>query len=246
MLLIKENGVTFRWHYRLQLRGFYSFDRQHTSFYINSQDKVDEALGNDEVIIQSNLIRKSITPEDILRDYLTENETISTSLPFQYDSQSSSEPRTLLDAWEAAIRDGVKKGTFGIGDKISDEITLRAFRQDPLTIALDDNEVLIHASLCTQLIVEPPRPDPPDSSESPESGEGVDPLPNESPKKIISIRFTLPQGKVSNVAQHLNQLQTSFQNMQIELKASDGEISREAYEEFKEKFRELDIEIEEV
>ena len=44
MLLIKENGVTFRWHYRLQLRGFYSFDRQHTSFYINSQDKVDEAL----------------------------------------------------------------------------------------------------------------------------------------------------------------------------------------------------------
>ena len=207
---------------------------------------LEVTLGNDEVIIQSNLIKESITPEDILRDYLTENETISTSQPFQYDSQSSSEPRTLLDAWEAAIREGVKKGTFGIGDKIGDEIALRAFRQDPLTIALGDNEVLIHASLCTQLIVEPPRSDPSDSGESPENGEGVDPLSNESPKKTIGIRFTLPQGKVSNVAQLLNQLQSKFQNMQLELKASNGEISQGAYEELKDNLRALGIEIEEV
>ena len=66
------------------------------------------------------------------------------------------------------------------------------------------------------------------------------------PRKSIGIRFTLPQGKVSNVAQHLNQLQANFQNMQIELKASDGEISEEAYEEFKENLRALGIEIEEI
>ena len=65
-------------------------------------------------------------------------------------------------------------------------------------------------------------------------------------RKVIDIRFTLPQGKVSNVAQYISQLQTSFQNMQIELKASDSEISSDTYEELKEKFLELGIEIKEV
>ena len=173
-------------------------------------------LDNDEVIIQPKLIRESITPEDILHDYLTKNETISTSHPFEYNPQSTNEPRPLREAWETAIREGVRKGTFGIGDKTDDEITLRAFRQELSTITLGDNEILIQASRCTELIVEPPRPDPPDESEGvapPDDGE-VDPLPGGDPKKTISIRFTLPQGKVSNVAQHLNQLHSNFQNMQ--------------------------------
>ena len=205
-------------------------------------------LDNDEVIIHPKLIRESITPEDILHDYLTKNETISTSHPFEYNPQSTNEPRPLREAWETAIREGVRKGTFGIGHKTGDEITLHAFRQELSTITLGDNEILIQASRCTELIVEPPRLDPPDESggvNPPDDGE-VDPLPGGEPKKTISIRFTLPQGKVSNVAPYLSQLQSNFQNMQLELKASDGEISQNTYDEFKENLRELGIEIEEV
>ena len=205
-------------------------------------------LTDAEVIIQPNLIRESITPEEILHDYLKENETISTSLPFQYNPQSANEPRPLRDVWESAIREGVQKGTFGIGDNIDDETVLRAFRQEVSTITLSDNEVLIHPSLCTELIVEPPRPDPPDGSEDvdiPDDGTD-DSLPDGESKKTIGIRFRLPQGKVSNVAPYLSQLQSNFQNMQLELKASDGEISQDAYDEFKENLRELGIEIEEV
>ena len=211
---------------------------------------LEVTLSNDEVIIQPNLIRENITPEDILQDYLAENETISTSQPFQYNPQSANEPRSLRSAWEMAVREGIQKGTFGIGDKMGDEIIPRAFMQEPPAITLNDNEVLIQASLCPGLIAHPPQPDLVPTGNQ---GGTVTPSPKPGPtstaglpRKAIGIRFTLPQGKVSNVAQHLNQLQTSFQNMQIELKASDGEISREAYEEFKEKFRELDIEIEEV
>ena len=205
-------------------------------------------LSNDEVIIQSNLTRENITPEDILQEYLQENDAISTSQPFQYNPQSVNQPRPLRGIWEAAIREGFRKGTFGIGDKIDDKIIPRAFMQEPPAIVLGNNEVLIQASLCTGLIVEPLRPDPPDDGKSvnpPDDGR-IDPLPGGNPKKEISIRFTLPQGKVSNVAQHLNQLQSNFQNTQLELKAFNGEISQDAYEEFKEKFRELGIEIEEV
>ena len=69
MLLIKENGVTFRWHYRLQLRGFYSFDRQHTSFYINSQDKVDEALATNIGVTSIKYVKYiDESPDDIFSD----------------------------------------------------------------------------------------------------------------------------------------------------------------------------------
>ena len=195
-------------------------------------------LTDPEVIIQPSLIRENITPEEILHDYLKENETISTSLPFQYNPQSTNEPRPIRDVWETAIREGVRKGTFGLGEKIGDETIPRVFRQELSTITLGDNEILIQASLCTDLIVEPPRLDPP-IVEPPR----LDPP---EPKKTIDIRFTLPQGKVSNMAQHLNQLQANFQNMQIELKASDGKISQDAYDEFTENLRALGIEIEEV
>lgn len=206
-------------------------------------------LSNDEVIIQPNLIRENITQEDILRDYLMENEAISTSQPFQYDPQSTNDSRPLRDTWEAAIREGIQKGTFGLGDKLGDELIPRVFMQEPSTIALSDNEVLIQASLCTRVIVEPASSNPPETDENinPPDNEGrVYPPPSGESKKAIGIRFTLPQGKVSDVAPYLNQLQSNFQNMQLELKATNGEIPLEAYEELKEKFEELGIDVEEV
>ena len=205
-------------------------------------------LDSDEVIIHPKLIRESITQEDILHNYLTENETISTSHPFEYDPQSTNEPRPLREAWETAIREGVRTGTFGLGEKIGDEIIPRVFRQELSTITLGDNEILIQASLCTRLIVEPPPSDPPDGSEDVDTpDDGTDSsLPDRESKKAISIRFTLPRGKVSDVAPYLSQLQSNFQNMQLELKASNGEISPDAYEELKENLRALGIEVEEV
>ena len=207
-------------------------------------------LDNDEVIIHSDLIRENITPEDILKEYLKEDESISTSQPFKYNPQVTNKPKPLRDTWEQAIREGIQKGTFGIGDKMGDELIPRVFIQEPPVITLNDNEVLIQTSLCPGLIAHPPQPDlvptgnpggvvPPPPKSGPTSAAG-------GPKKAIGIRFTLPQGKVSNVAPYISQLQANFQSMQIELKASDGEISSDTYEKLKEKFLELGIEIEEV
>ena len=204
-------------------------------------------LDNNEVIIHPDLIRENITSEDILKEYLKENEAISTSQPFKYNPQVTNDPKPLRDTWEQAIREGIQKGVFGIGEKIGDEVIQHPFKQEPPAITLDDNEVLIHASLCTGLIAHPPQPDlvptgNPGGVMPPKSG----PTSAGLPRKAIGIRFMLPQGKVSNVAPYISQLQASFQNMQIELKASDGEISSDTYEELKEKFLELGIEIEEV
>ena len=88
-----------------------------------------------------------------------DNKAVSTSQPFQYNQQSINEPRALRDTWTEAIREGIQKGTFGIGDKLGDELIPRAFREEPPAITLNDNEVLIQASLCTGLIAHPPQPD---------------------------------------------------------------------------------------
>ncbi len=213
-------------------------------------------LDNNEVIIHPNLIQENITPEDILNHYLQDNDTISTSIVFQYNPQSSNEPRPCLNMWKSAIQEGVKKGTFGIGTKVDDKPIPSAFRQEPSSITWGDSEVLIRAAIC-ELIFEPPPSDLSDEGEDVDipHDDADDPLPDPttndednvpSPKKTIGIKFTLPQGKVSNIAQHLNQLQAKFQNMQLELKTSDGEISQDAYEELKENLRELGTEIEEV
>lgn len=200
------------------------------------------ALDNNEVIIQPNLIRENITPEDILHEFLKDNEAISTNLPFQYDPQSTNQPRPLLDTWKSAIREGIKNGTFGIGNKADEEITPRSSMQEPLTITLDENEVIIKASLIPDFIVEPPV-DPTDDRKNTEKDKKND---RQASKKTIDVRFKLPQGKVSNVAQYLNQLQSKFQDMRLELNASEGEISQDAYEELKENLRELGTEIEEI
>lgn len=199
-------------------------------------------LDTDAVLIHPNLIQETVTPEHILQNYLKENETISTSHPFQYNPQSANEPRPLLSAWKAAIREGVQNGTFGLGDKTPDKIVPRAFRQEPSLITCDANEVLIQASLCTGLIVDPP----PDQNQK-DSSPLLTPVPPPEDKKAsIGIRFTLPQGKVSNVAQYLNQLQSKFRHMQLELRTSNGEISQSDYETLREDLRELGIEVEEV
>ena len=207
-------------------------------------------LDTGEVIVQPTLIRESITPEDILHDYLADNDAVSTSQPFRYDPQEANEPRPLRSAWEMAIREGVQNGTFGLGDKTEGKFIVHAFRQEVQAITLNDNEVLIRASVCSGLIVDP-QPDLEPTGNSGGTGPSPPepaPTPTADPpkKEAIGIRFTLPKGKMSDVARHIGRLQNSFESMQIELRASEGDISQEDYEELKEEFQDLGIEIEEV
>ncbi|MCG9128542.1 ATP-binding protein [Candidatus Poribacteria bacterium] len=203
-------------------------------------------FNENEVIIRPDQIREVITAEDILHDYMKDNITVSTSIPFQSNSQSTNGMYPLLPNWKSAIQHGVKTGLFGIGNKTDDNITLNAFMKEYQSITFAETEVLIQPSECTRLIGDPtdadqevePEPKPPEPEPKPPEPEPV--------RKTIDIRFRLPEGKVSNVAQQINQLQSNFKNMKLELNASEGEITQDAYEELKERFRTIGIEIEEV
>ena len=187
-------------------------------------------------------VLETIGERIILRHYLREQETLETARLFHSSLRTPGEPRVLREAWIKGIRQGVQQGLFGIGEKMGDELIQRAFKQDPGTVTLGDNEVIIHPSLCKQIVPEPKPPQP--KAVSPEAHEDI--FEDPQPRQSVQLRFTVPSGKVSHMSQHVNALQSQFKNIRIELTTSDGEISEADYEKLKEDFLESGIEVEEV
>ena len=59
------------------------------------------------------------------------------------------------------------------------------------------------------------------------------------------MRFKVPRGKISNIMGIMNLLQSKFENLEIEIVATDGSISDQDYEDkIMEAFRQLGIDTE--
>ena len=60
-----------------------------------------------------------------------------------------------------------------------------------------------------------------------------------------NVRFKVPRGKISNIMGIMNLLQSKFENLEIEIVATDGSISDQDYEDkIMEAFRQLGIDTE--
>lgn len=60
----------------------------------------------------------------------------------------------------------------------------------------------------------------------------------------VNLKFKIPKGKVSGIIGVMNLLQNNFQTLEVELSASDGEITEHDYEDkIIETFRQLGIKI---
>ena len=62
----------------------------------------------------------------------------------------------------------------------------------------------------------------------------------------VSLKFTIPKGKVSDIMRVMSLLQLNFDNLKVELWATEGQISDQDYEnKIKEAFVQLGIDLEE-
>ena len=62
---------------------------------------------------------------------------------------------------------------------------------------------------------------------------------------VVKLRFKVPRGKISNIMGIMNLLQSKFENLEIEIVATDGSISDQDYEDkIMEAFRQLGIDTE--
>ena len=75
-------------------------------------------------------------------------------------------------------------------------------------------------------------------------GSDFEAIPNKQDKKELRLEFEVPRGKASDLLSIFRFLQSKFNLIRIELKASDGTISKEEYEDkIKEGLRQLGIEL---
>ena len=145
-------------------------------------------------------------------------------------------------------------GLFGIGDLENDKPKCRYFREKP-SLAFSGQEVMICESVCQEQKKKEPIPEEkikPDGQTGLDITGGIEDggiKPAGSSDKIrnkVSLRFSVPKGKLSGIMGVMNYLQSKFRTLEIEIRVKDGAMSDQDYEDkVEEAFRQLGIEVNE-
>jgi len=196
-------------------------------------------------------ILRKITPLFIKQKYLINNEYALIKQLFQSAVTTPGEPRPQnKDIFEQGIAEGVRVGIFGLGELEADEPICHYFSEDAM-VSLGNNEIIIQEEICKEQRRKAIDPEPEKSGEKGEEKEKEPELPkptggNGPPpvdvRNDIHLAFSVPVGKVSNIMGMMNLLQSKFKHLEIEISATNGEISEQDYEDkIKETLRQLGI-----
>ena len=203
-------------------------------------DLIYDKLRSDSAILEN------LSPKYIETRYLQGSEGyVLTEQLHPSTLKTPGEPRPVnQDIWRKAIVEGVKQGLFGLGTVEGSNIVCTYFKEDP-DILFAGDEALIHQKHCNKPkagpATEPPtypveKPDDirtgSDHQRGPETKKVPFDLSDRSSTGIDSLILdaTIPYGKVSALMGVLNLLQNKFSNLEVSIKASDGNITQEDYE----------------
>lgn len=149
---------------------------------------------------------------------------------------------------DAGVVSGVKQGLFGLGELGADgTIICKYFKEDP-TLSSYENEVIIHDKIATQSKASVTGSI--SSSQEAKTAEiktetKVEDEFKEKVLREIILRFNVPRGKVSQIMGVMNLLQSRFQTLELEIKASNGSITEDDYaSKIKEALGQLGIKVE--
>ena len=203
-------------------------------------------------------ILSKIAPLVIKEKFLSANNFASTQQIYQSALRTPGETRfTDRSVLEQGILEGVRSGLFGLGELQNNKPLCHYFRESS-TVAFSENEILICESVCLEqrqkkdaILVAPESaetaPTPQIREEPPKWGGGATAvIPGISGKGKVHLKFQVPKGKVHQIMGLMNLLQSKFGNLEIEIIATNGQISEQDYEDkIKETFRQLGIEVDE-
>jgi len=202
-------------------------------------------------------ILTKIAPLVIKEKFLSINDYASTHQIYQSSLRTPGETRfTDRSVLEQGIIEGVQSGLFGLGELQNNKPTCRYFKEAS-TVALSENEVIISEALCLKQrekgeavsVAYEPAGAPATAGIKEELAKGggtATVMPGITAKDKVHLKFQVPKGKVSQIMGVMNLLQSKFGSLQIEITATEGQISEQDYEDkIKESFRQLGIEIDE-
>ena len=198
-------------------------------------------------------ILENIYPLVIKERYLKTDESVSTEQLYQSSAKTPGEARVIGQGWESGIREGVEQGLFGLGELEDGKPTCRYFKERPPSIAFSGSEVIIREDICTaQKEAKEEKEKPPKFLYPPDDGpkkkviEPPGPEPPPDGRNSVHLKFTIPKGKVAGLMGVMNLLQSNFDNVEVELLATKGQMSDQDYEDkIKEAFVQLGIDPEE-
>jgi len=189
-------------------------------------------------------ILENIAPIVIKERYLGQKEYVKVQQIYDSMLKTPGQSRVVsLSKIETAIKLGVKQGQFGLGEIDSDDkVRCSAFREE-ITTPIEEMDLIIDESICIKQplkidtpIIEPPSPP-------------IEPLPPDvlsTERKELVLRFKVPRGRISEVMRAMNYLQTKFQSLEMEIKATEGHISEEDFtNKIKEALLQLGIDLKE-
>ena len=232
--------------------------------YISQKDGVKELdLGiptygniqkiNDEIfdkLISNNEIVKSLAPVYLFSKYLNNHDYVYIDKIYEATLKTPGELRLLnKDILVTAVSKGVENGIFGFGELIDNEIKCLYFKEKQF-ITLTDNSIIIKPEICenqkleidTEKPYEREKEKEPIVSEEGKVKQGE--IGFDIKKDNVHLTFSIPKGKVSGIMGILNLLQLKFEDVKIEISATDGEISESDYEnKIKEALIQLGIDI---
>ena len=208
--------------------------------------KLDEVVY--ENLRSSGEILERIAPLLLKERYLGKNDAVPTQQLYQSSARTPGSLRIISrSVWESGIAEGVKKGIFGLGELRDGKPVCQFFKEPPPLLAFTENEVIIREEICiaqkeAQEGKEQPQADggaahpscsvPLNTTIEEQGKDGATTPPILPPRrKSVRLKFTVPQGRVSSLMGMMNLLQSNFNTLQIELTASDGEMSEQEYED---------------
>ena len=151
------------------------------------------------------------------------------------------------EAWQEGIAEGVTQGLFGLGALEDGKAVCHYFRKKPL-VGLSSREVIVKAGICRaqQKAEKPPEVYPP--CKPPEGPEIKEEEERRSARNGSSFACDslCRKGRCLAFMGVMNLLQHKFDRLEITVRAAEGEIIEQEYEDkVQEAFRQLGIEVSE-
>jgi hypothetical protein len=176
-------------------------------------------------------ILENLSPIVIQERYLEDNEHIEFHQIYDSMVRTPGETRVISrDIIEAAVKSGIRQGKFGLGRMDNQGNVICTFFQQEVTISIDENDLVVSDRLCnSQTNDGTPKAEHASEQEIEGVSFPVSTYPETETKTIkdLTLRFTVPLGKISQIYGTMNFLQSKFQSLEIEIKATNGNITED-------------------
>ena len=195
-----------------------------------------------ELLVSEGEILEHLEPSRFNELCLQERPFVFTEQLFRLSTTTLGNPRVAdKQVCEAAIKDGVRQGIFGLGVLRGKDLICDSFRQEVWGVDFSNDEVIIREDFCQRS----------PASQNPKTDDlealNIENTPSEPELKHVNLRFKVPHGKVSQLMSVFYALRRNFDTLTLEIEAEDGRMSLREYTlSIEETLKILNIEAEEL